>query len=130
MPWVEVFAAFLVSHLVGDFLLQTEFQATHKRGGLGRDRVRRRALAHHALSYTLAYVPALVWLGQDLGVLELLALAVAIALPHAVQDDGRLLAAWMRRIKKTELVPGPLSMMVDQSFHVLALYAVALVVGR
>jgi hypothetical protein len=27
MPWVEVFVVFFVSHLVGDFALQTEWQA-------------------------------------------------------------------------------------------------------
>ena len=34
MSWVEVFAVLMVSHLAGDFLLQTEWQATHKFGGL------------------------------------------------------------------------------------------------
>ena len=48
MPWVEIFAVLVVSHLAGDFLLQTEWQATHKRAGLGRDPVRRRALVAHA----------------------------------------------------------------------------------
>ena len=27
MPWVEVFAVFIVAHLAGDFLLQTDWQA-------------------------------------------------------------------------------------------------------
>ena len=31
MAWVEVFAVFLVSHLTGDYLLQTDWQARHKR---------------------------------------------------------------------------------------------------
>jgi len=35
VSWVEVFAVFVVSHLVGDFLIQTEWQASHKLGGLG-----------------------------------------------------------------------------------------------
>ena len=35
---------FVISHLVGDFLLQTDFQARYKHGGLGRDPVARRAL--------------------------------------------------------------------------------------
>ena len=39
MSWVAVFAGFLVAHMVGDYLLQTDWQARHKRGGLGRDRV-------------------------------------------------------------------------------------------
>ncbi|MGH2802932.1 MAG: hypothetical protein ACRDL4_07785, partial [Thermoleophilaceae bacterium] len=67
MPWVEVFAAFVVCHLVGDYLLQTDWQARHKRGGLGPDPQSRRALASHIASYTLAFVPALVWLSDDIG---------------------------------------------------------------
>ena len=67
MSWVEVFAVFCVSHAVGDFLLQTEFQAVHKRGGLGGDATARRALLAHTLSYTLAFVPALAWIGAELG---------------------------------------------------------------
>ena len=129
MPWVEVFAAFLVSHLAGDYLLQTEFQAMNKRGGLGRDPTRRRALASHTLTYGLAYVPALIWLAGELDALEVVAVAAAIAIPHGVQDDGRLIAWWMRLIKHTSVSPGPLAMMVDQSFHVVSLFLVAVIVG-
>jgi hypothetical protein len=44
MVWVEVFAAFGLCHLAGDYMLQTEWQAVHKFGGLGRDRNARRSL--------------------------------------------------------------------------------------
>ena len=54
----------VVSHLIGDFVLQTDFQAEHKHGGLGRDPVRRRAIG---------------------------------AIPHLLQDDGRLLDSYMAR---------------------------------
>jgi hypothetical protein len=129
MPWVEIFATFIVAHLTGDYLLQTEFQASHKRGGLGRDPVRRRALGSHVASYTLAFVPALAWLAGDLPAWGLVTTALAIGIPHALQDDGRLLGAWMMRVKRTAPAPEPLSMMVDQSFHVLALFALAILVG-
>ncbi|GAC1527494.1 MAG: hypothetical protein NVS2B6_15260 [Thermoleophilaceae bacterium] len=36
-PWVEVFVVLAVSHVVGDYALQTDWQATNKRGGLGSD---------------------------------------------------------------------------------------------
>ena len=65
MEWFEVFAVFLVSHLVGDYLLQTDWQAVHKHRGLGPDPVSRRALASHVATYTLAFVPALIWLGGE-----------------------------------------------------------------
>ena len=59
MAWVEIFAVFVVSHALGDYLLQTDWQATNKRGGLGGGgATASRALFAHVTSYTLAYVPA------------------------------------------------------------------------
>lgn len=129
MPWVEIFAVFIVSHLVGDFLLQTDLQAMHKRGGLSGDGQSPRGLLSHTLTYTLAFVPALVWLADDIGVPAALGTALLIALPHMVQDDGRLLDSFMRRVKGVEPKPGGLLIAVDQSWHVLALFLVALLVG-
>ena len=34
MSWVSVFAGFLVAHMVGDYLLQTDWGGGPKRGGL------------------------------------------------------------------------------------------------
>ena len=129
MPWVEVFVVFVVSHLVGDFILQTEFQATNKHGGLGRDPVSRRALALHTLTYTLCYVPALVWLAGDLGAAAVLLTALGIGVPHGLQDDGTAMKWWMRNVKHTPVAPGVLAMLVDQSFHMVALLALAIAVG-
>src|SRR5687768_552237 len=130
MSWVEVFAVLLVSHLSGDYLLQTEWQALNKRGGLGRDREARRALLAHIATYTLAFVPAFVWLAEDIG-WAVVAAAVAVALPHMVQDDGRLLAIFVRHVKGYEAAANPsVTAMVDQTLHVLALFALALVVGQ
>lgn len=129
MVWVEVFGVFVVCHFVGDYLLQTEWQALHKREGLGPDPVARRALASHIASYTLAFVPALIWLIDQLGA-GVIAVGALIALPHLVQDDGRLLATYIRRIKGAEPSENPgLTGAVDQSFHLLALFLVALVAG-
>jgi hypothetical protein len=129
MPWVEIFAVFIVSHLVGDFLLQTDVQAMHKRGGLSGDGTSPRGLLAHTFTYTLAFVPALFWLAGDLGVLETIGVALLIALPHMLQDDGRLLDSYMRRVKGVEPKPGGLLIAVDQSWHVVALFLVALLIG-
>jgi hypothetical protein len=129
MAWVEVFAVFLVSHLAGDYLLQTDWQARHKRGGLGGDPVALRALLSHISTYTLAFVPALVWLAEDIGA-GAIAAGAAIALPHLIQDDGRLLGAYVRRVKGYDAADNPpVTAAVDQSFHLLAMFALALVVG-
>ena len=130
MPWVEVFAVFTVCHLTGDYLLQTDWQARHKRGGLSASNpVARRALVSHIATYTLAFVPALVWLADDLqaGVLWVAAL---IAGPHLVQDDGRLLRLYIAKVKGHDAAAtAPIVAVVDQSFHALALFGLALLVG-
>ena len=54
---------------------------------------------------------------------------LGIGLPHGAQDDGRALRWWMRNIKHTQVAPGVLAMLVDQSFHMVALLLLAIVVG-
>jgi hypothetical protein len=129
MPWVEVFAAFVVCHLVGDYLFQTDWQALNKRGGLGPDPLARRALLSHITTYTLAFVPALIWLADDIGAWAI-GTGALIAVPHWVQDDGRLLAAYIVRVKHTDPRANPsIAAAADQSFHFLALFLTALWVG-
>jgi hypothetical protein len=125
--WVEVFAVFVVSHLVGDFILQTNWQATHKIGGLGPDPESRRALLSHTLTYTIAFIPALIWIGAEIGAGWAVGVAALIAIPHMLQDDGRALDAYMRRVKGVgENPPAGLRLAVDQSGHVIALFLLAL----
>jgi hypothetical protein len=131
VSWVEIFAVFVVSHALGDYLLQTDWQATHKRGGLGRDRISRIALLSHVATYTLAFVPAGIWLAADgdLAAGALALLAVGIYVPHMLQDDGRLLTAYITRVKgcgaNTER---QVFTAVDQSFHLIMLFATAVIV--
>jgi Protein of unknown function (DUF3307) len=124
--WEEVFAVFVVCHLAGDFVLQTDWQATHKRGGLTGDRTARRALFSHVATYTLVFLPAVVWIAAHKSALALALLAV-IFVPHLVQDDARVLMAWNRTVKRTRVPPGdPVYLAVDQAFHVLFLFGTAL----
>jgi hypothetical protein len=129
VPWPDVFAVFVLSHLAGDYLLQTEWEAENKHGGLGHDRVRRRALFSHIATYGLAFVPALTWLATDIGGWVATA-AAAILIPHLVQDDGRLVLSYLRVVKRTRADPADfIYIAVDQTFHLLALFAVALAVS-
>jgi hypothetical protein len=130
VSWVEIFAVFVVSHALGDYLLQTDWQATHKRGGLGRDRNARMALLSHVASYTLAFVPAGIWLADaGLGPAGLVLLAVGIYVPHMVQDDGRALTAYIRAVKGNGAAETKeVFTAVDQSFHLIVLFATALIV--
>jgi hypothetical protein len=126
VSWVEVFAVLVVSHLAGDFLLQTDWQAAHKRQGLGPNPVSRRALSTHVLTYTACFLPALVWIGLETDLLRAGALAAAIAIPHLIQDDRRLLDAYIARVKGSAELSSGVRIAVDQSFHVLFLFGVAL----
>jgi hypothetical protein len=127
VTWSALFGAFVLSHLVGDFLVQTDWQAMNKQGGLGRDTAARRALATHVLTYTLAFVPALVWTATEVTPLAGVGLALLIAIPHAAVDDGRFVSGWVRRVKGVQgTPPNVVRLGVDQSLHVLALGAVAL----
>jgi hypothetical protein len=126
--WVEVFAVLVASHLAGDFLLQTDWQARHKLGGLGRDPIRRRALVTHVIVYTAAFFPALVWIGLETDAAWAVAIGLLIAVPHLIQDDGRLLDAYMARVKGLAKTSSGLRVAVDQSFHVLCLLGTALLV--
>ena len=127
MLWVEVFAVFVVSHLVGDFILQTNWQATHKIGGLGPDPESRRALLSHTLTYTAAFIPALIWIGAEIGAGWAVGVGALIAIPHLLQDDGRVLDAYMRGFKGVGENPPPgLRLAVDQSGHFIALFLLAL----
>jgi hypothetical protein len=127
MAWVEIFAVFFVCHLVGDYLLQTDWQARNKPGGLGRDPLARRALVSHIASYTLAFVPALVWIGDEVGAAEAVGIGAIVAVPHLIQDDGRLLKAYIARVKgDSALTERSVATAADQSFHILALFLTAL----
>jgi hypothetical protein len=130
MPWVEVFAVFIVSHAVGDYMLQTEWQALNKHGGLiGGSPTNRRALLTHVLTYTAAFVPSLIWLYDSLGA-GVIGLAALIAIPHLIQDDGTLLVSYARAVKKADIrVNLVLGISLDQSFHLLTLFLTALLVG-
>jgi len=126
MTWSAILIGFLICHAVGDVLVQTEWQALNKPGGLGPDPVARRALLTHGATYTLAFVPALIWIGSARGAGVAVGLAALIALPHIVLDDRRLVAAWIDRVKHAPDAPSGLAVAVDQCFHLLCLWATAL----
>jgi hypothetical protein len=124
--WEAVFLVFLVCHVTGDFLLQTDWQAVNKRGGLSRNRESRRALLSHVTVYTLVFAPACIWVASETTALAI-ALLPVVFIPHLIQDDGSVLMAWNRTVKRSSSTPGDLLFMaIDQSFHIVALFATAL----
>jgi Protein of unknown function (DUF3307) len=129
VSWYALLAGFLVAHMVGDYLFQTDWQARNKRGGLGGDPLARRALLTHVSSYTFAFLPALVWIGADLDAGWAILAAALIFLPHVVIDDGRIVRAYLSHVKRVNGFDVGLAASVDQSFHVLSLWLVAMLIG-
>ena len=89
-----------------------------------------RALLSHIATYTLAFLPALVWLASEIDA-WVIGVAALIAGPHLVQDDGRVLDFYITRVKGLGARSQPtVAAAVDQSFHVLALFLLALLAGE
>ena len=128
MPSRAPFADFFVSHHIGDYLLQTDFQAHNKEGGIDGGGDSRRALVNHGLTYTAAFIPALLGVARRTSVPRAVGVAALIALPHMAIDDGRLVKRYMRRVKRTPADADPkLTTSVDQSMHMVCLWAAAFV---
>ncbi len=125
MTWPAVFAAFLVCHLTGDLILQTEWQALTKVQGLGTPEGRR-ALALHGATYMIAFVPALIWVAAESTPVAAVGVAALVAIPHLLLDDGHFVRAWLRHVKHAGEPAPSLALMVDQSFHVVCLLGAAL----
>jgi len=49
--------------------------------------------------------------------------------PHLVIDDGRFVMLYLARVKRVDGLNLGLAASVDQSFHVLSLWLVAMLVG-
>jgi hypothetical protein len=131
MPGRPPFAEFFVSHHIGDYLLQTDFQALNKSRGLTEGEDPRRALVNHALTYTAAFVPALLGVARRTSVPRAMGIAAQIALPHMAIDDGRLLEAYMSKVKHVDADDNrTLRANVDQSAHIVCLWAAARLAGR
>ena len=82
------------------------------------------------VTYTLAFVPCLIWLFDSLN-WGVIGVAALIAIPHLIQDDGRLLTEYARVVKKADLNANPsLGAVLDQAFHFVALFLVALLAGK
>ena len=50
-------------------------------------------------------------------------------LPHLVVDDGRIVRLYLARVKRADGFDVGLAASVDQSFHVLSLFLVAILLG-
>jgi hypothetical protein len=82
----------------------------------------------HVAVYTLAFLPAVIWIASETSALAF-GLVAVIFIPHLIQDDARALIFWNRKVKGGSPPPGdPVYMAIDQSFHFVMLFATALLV--
>jgi hypothetical protein len=125
MSWYAALLALLLSHAVGDVLFQTDWQALNKVRGFA-DPLARRALVHHIATYTVAFIPALVWIGSHTDAGRAVLVGVAVSIPHFLIDDGRVVKLWLREVKRAPRPGLALTIAVDQSLHLVCLLGAAL----
>ncbi len=110
---MSAFDALLLGHLIGDFLLQTSWMAGNKTKHL-------LPLLVHSLVYTVS-IAVFSWL--TLHRLSYLML-VFIFVIHVILDRRTFVHWWVEKIMRTDGPPAAwLSIVVDQTFHLLALAA-------
>ena len=97
-----------LAHLIGDFLLQTEWMAVNKKDKLS-------AVFIHVLSYLIPFI------FTGLSVWQL----VLIGILHGAQDHSSFVMWWIKFWKKTpEENLGMLPMIIDQVFHLVVIHIV------
>lgn len=111
----EIFLLLIVGHAVGDFLLQTSWQAENK------SRIWK-ALITHGLVYSIVvYLLTLM-----AGGISLISISV-IFLSHVLLDKGNIVKWWLKTIKKEHTDNAQIRFLVDQSLHVLVLLIVTII---
>ena len=117
---MTIFETLLVAHVVGDWLLQTEWQAVNKTRSW-------RALSSHVLVY---HVVLLALLGMKMGFRDpsVYIVVVLLAVVHGFLDRNWPLV-WLMKTLRITVVRTPerwLTVAVDQAVHLVLLAAAAL----
>ena len=121
---MTLFETLLIAHVIGDWLLQTEWQALNKARSW-------RALLTHVVIYHLVILAALLW-KMGTGIPTVYAVVVGLAIVHTIMDRKRPVEWFMRtmRISVTREPEGWLAIAVDQSLHLVWLAAATLILSR
>lgn len=125
--FATIFVLLYVAHLIADYPLQTDHQATHK-AGCGREGWTAN-LAHaatHVLTCGLLLTIGSVALGWDLPVLPAAAAVLWIGASHGFIDRRWPVAAWMRIARQPKWAAAGGAAHVDQTAHVTCLLIAAL----
>lgn len=121
---MTVFESLLMAHILGDWLLQTEWQALNKATNW-------RAMLTHVIIY---HVIVLAFLVARFGFAEprVYAVVVVLAVIHVILDRQRPVRQFMRvlRLSVDRDPEGWLRIAIDQSLHLLVLGIATLVLTR
>ena len=121
---MTLFDKLLVAHLVGDWLLQTEWQALNKGKNF-------QALLTHVAVYSLTLLAVLVTT-FGFSNLSIYIIVLILGLIHALMDGSGVVAWYIRTFKLIDK-RGPekwLSIAVDQVFHILLIAGAALLLSN
>jgi hypothetical protein len=119
---MNTFAWLMMGHLVGDWLLQSDWMAQGKKTGL----IRLAGPVHFAIYATV--VMGALWLSgvRDKQPVFYLWLSVVLFCSHWLLDGTRLVERWMRLLGQHD--PKMVRLMVDQTLHLLVLAALAVLI--
>lgn len=121
---MTLFESLVVGHLVGDWLLQTEWQAENKATNWGA------MLLHVAILHAVILVLLIARYG--VGEVPVYVAVAGLALSHAFLDRKWPVARLMRTLRiSVERAPDrTLTLIVDQSLHILLLALATLYLSR
>ena len=121
---MTIFEALILSHLLGDWLLQTEWQAQNK----GHNWI---ALIIHVAIYHIIVLGTLIF-GFKLDIILSVIVVVVLAVIHGILDRRNFVIWLMRTLRITvERKPEPwLLLAVDQSLHILLLGSAAMALTK
>ncbi|QQS22966.1 DUF3307 domain-containing protein [bacterium] len=117
---IELFIFAFLAHLVGDYLIQTEYEASNKPKGSFFNW----ALLIHVVKYTVCVGLAIAWCGASYWWI------VWIFATHYVLDRRAFIIWWRRKImrssEKSIKNDWWLNVIVDQIFHILTIAVIAI----
>ena len=116
---MNIFAWFILGHLLGDWLLQSDWMALGKRRGL----FTRAGLVHYTV-YTLSILGVL-YLSNEIPRTSssLLLIGLIVFISHWLIDATNLVKIWMAVAGQRDQIM--VRVMVDQTFHLLVLALLA-----
>lgn len=116
---MDIFAWFILGHLLGDWLLQSDWMALGKRRGL----FTRAGLVHYTV-YTLSILGVL-YLSNEIPRTSssLLLIGLIVFISHWLIDATNLVKLWMAVAGQRDQIM--VRVMVDQTFHLLVLALLA-----